>query len=331
MSAASEAKMSAQAGSAQAAASPRVGGDPVVISARRVSLWYGAVIGVNNISLDIGPGVTGLLGPNGAGKSTLLKCLTGQLRPKTGAVTLFGQPIWRNAGVFARVGMVPEQDAFYEEMSARQFVSYLTQLQGFSAADALKLADEALERLSLTSRRDDPIKSFSKGMRQRVKIAQAIAHQPDVLFMDEPLTGTDPIGRRHIIELIQELGAQGKTVVVSSHVLHEVEQMTQTILMINRGRLIADGNVYHIREMIDAHPHTIMVDCDAPRELAALLVAAQDVVSVTFNERGFQVATRDPDACYTRIPKLALEHNIALRRMTSPDNNLMAVFRYLVS
>src|SRR5690606_37212193 len=142
------------------------------------------------------------------------KCLTGQLRPKTGAVTLFGQPIWRNAGVFARVGMVPEQDAFYEEMSARQFVTYLTRLQGYSAADAQRLADEALERLSLTSRRDDPIKEFSKGMRQRVKIAQAIAHRPDVLFMDEPLTGTDPIGRRHIIELIQELGAQGKTIVV---------------------------------------------------------------------------------------------------------------------
>lgn len=308
----------------------RVGQGDVVIAARRISLWYGPVIGINNISIDMCQGVIGLLGPNGAGKSTLLKCLTGQLRPKTGGVQIFGQNVWNNSNVFARIGLVPEQDAFYEEMTGHQFVTYLTRLQGYNTVEAEKLADEAIGIVDLQDKRDQPIRAYSKGMRQRIKIAQALAHKPDVLFMDEPLAGTDPVGRRKIINLIKDQGDAGKTVLVSSHVLHEVEQMTSDIVMINRGRIIADGNVYKIRAMIDAHPHTITVDIDKARALAAKLSEFEDVVSIEFHDRGLRVATTDPDACYQRIPAICLDNELGLRAMTSPDNNLMAVFKYLV-
>ncbi|QDG52491.1 ABC transporter ATP-binding protein [Persicimonas caeni] len=308
----------------------RVGGDPVVISARRLSLWYGQVIGVNDISLDIGPGVTGLLGPNGAGKSTLMKILSGQLRPSTGAARMFGEPIWNNSKIFSRVGLVPEQDAFYEEMTGKEFVTYLTRLQGYSPAEADKMADETIELVGMTESKDRPIEEYSKGMRQRIKLAQAISHDPDVLFLDEPLTGTDPVGRHKMIELVNHLGDEGKTVLVSSHVLHEVEQMTRDILLINKGRVLAEGNIYKIRELIDEHPHTIFIDCDAPRKFAAMLTEYDDIVRVEFTDKGFQVATRDPDSCYPRIPRLAREHGIELRGYMSPDNNLMSVFEYLV-
>lgn len=308
----------------------RVGGDPVVISVRRLSLWYGQVIGVNDISLDIGPGVTGLLGPNGAGKSTLLKVLSGQLRPSTGAAHMFGESIWNNSALFSRVGLVPEQDAFYEEMTGKAFVTYLTRLQGYSPAEADKMADETIELVGMTEAKDRKIEEYSKGMRQRIKLAQAICHDPDVLFLDEPLTGTDPVGRHKMIELVQHLGEQGKTIIVSSHVLHEVEQMTQDILLINKGRVLAEGNIYKIRELIDEHPHSVHIECDAPRKFAALLAEYDDIVSINFEDGGFRVATRDPDACYLRLPKLARDHDIELRGFMSPDNNLMSVFEYLV-
>ncbi len=309
---------------------PKVGSGDTVIAIRRASLWYGQVIGVNDITLDIGHGVLGLLGPNGAGKSTLMKLLTGQLRPSTGTVAVHGDIIWNNPNVFSRLGFVPEQDAYYEEMTGREFVAYLTRLQGFGKAEALERADRAIERVDMTKQRDRRISEYSKGMRQRVKIAQALAHDPDILLLDEPLNGTDPIGRRSIIDLIGELGDAGKTVIVSSHILHEVEQMTTNIVLINKGRVVADGNIYRIREMIDEHAHSIFVDASDSRKLAALLTPFDDVVSIEFAEEGIHVATRAPDACYTRIPKLALENGIEIRRIASPDNNLMAVFRYLV-
>jgi ABC-2 type transport system ATP-binding protein len=308
----------------------RVGGEPVIISARRLSLWYGQVIGVNDISIDIGPGVTGLLGPNGAGKSTLLKILSGQLRPSTGTARMFGEPIWNNSAIFSRVGLVPEQDAFYEEMSGHQFVTYLTRLQGYTPAEAAKRADETIDLVGLSDDKHRAIEEYSKGMRQRIKLAQALSHDPDILFMDEPLTGTDPVGRHKMIDLVQELGDAGKTIIVSSHVLHEVEQMTRDILLINKGRVLAEGNIYKIRELIDEHPHTIFIDCDAPRKFAALLTEYDDVVRIEFNDDGFQIATRNPDSCYPRIPQLAREHDIVLDGFMSPDNDLMSVFEYLV-
>lgn len=310
---------------------PHVGGEGVVIAARRLSLWYGKVIGINDITIDIGPGVLGLLGPNGAGKSTFLKVVTGQLQPTTGQISILGQLIWNNRSVMSQLGFVPEQDAFYEEMTGRQFVTYLTRLQGYDKTAAQEMADAAIETVDLTAKRDQRIREYSKGMRQRIKIAQALAHNPELLVLDEPLAGTDPVGRRHIIELIQKLGDEGKTVLVSSHILNEVEQMTSNILLINKGRIVADGNIYRIREMIDEHPHTIHVGCDKPRVFAARFAQESNVLSIGFSENGFQISTNEPDACYTAIPKLAMELDVKISRISSPDNNLTAVFEYLVN
>ena len=308
----------------------RIGTGDVVICARELSYWYGKVIGINDISLDIGRGVVGLLGPNGAGKSTLLKCMTGQLRAATGHITIDGESTWNNPHIYSIIGFVPEQDAFYEQMSGRQFVTHLTRLQGFSGDDAARLAEEAIETVNLVEQADRAIKTYSKGMRQRIKIAQALAHRPRILFFDEPLAGTDPVGRRHIIDLIRTLGEQGRTVVVSSHVLHEVQAMTDDIILINRGKVVADGNLYKIREMIDDHPHRIYVDTDEPRQFAALLAPFEDIRKIEFADRGFFASTDDPESCYSRIVDLSLEHDIELRAMTSEDNDLSAVFRYLV-
>lgn len=308
----------------------RIGDGGVVLACRNVSYWYGQVIGINDISLDIGRGVVGLLGPNGAGKSTLLKCMTGQLRPATGVVAIDGDSVWNNPQIYSSIGFVPEQDSFYEEMSGRDFVTHLTRLQGFSGEDAAELSEEALEIVDLVDQAHRPIGEYSKGMRQRVKIAQALAHRPRVLFFDEPLAGTDPVGRHTIINLIRRLGNEGRTIVVSSHVLHEVQAMTSDIVLINRGKVVADGNLFRIREMIDEHPHRIYIDCEKPRAFAALLAPFEDVKKIEFTNRGFFVSTDDPEACYSRIPRLSLEHDLSMTAMTSEDNDLSAVFRFLV-
>jgi len=304
-------------------------GSPV-IQARSLSYWYGSVIGINDVSLDIGSGVTGLLGPNGAGKSTLLKVITGQLRPTTGAVRIGGDPVWNNAEVFRRLGVVPEHDAFYREMTGLEFVTYLTRLQGFDADAAERLAERAIDTVGLNDDRDREVTEYSKGMRQRLKFAQALAHDPEVVVLDEPLNGTDPVGRRAMIDLVQQLGDDDKTVLVSSHVLEEVEQMTSEILLIHKGRVLAHGDIHEIRELIDEHPHSILVMCDRPRPFAATLVKHDDVAGVDFVDGGFRVATRDPNACYDRIPRMALQHGFDLQTMRSPDNDLSAVFRYLI-
>ena len=309
----------------------RIGDGKVVLSTRALSFWYGDVIGINDISLDLGSGVIGLLGPNGAGKSTLLKCLCGQLQPDTGLVTLQGKPVRSHPSVLSEVGVVPEQDAFYEEMSGHQFVTALTRLHGFSKSDAADLADQALRTVSLSDEAHRPIKGYSKGMRQRVKIAQALAHQPSVLILDEPLAGTDPLGRRRIIDLITGLGDEGRTLLVSSHVLHEVESMTSNIILINRGQVLADGNRHRIRELIDEHPHRIHIACDTPRKLAASLIEFDDIRDVSFTDEGLTLSTDAPSDCYQRIPRIALDEDIELLGWHSDDNDLSTLFRYLVS
>jgi len=323
--------MSAAASKPNAPVIPRVGhGEDTVIAIRNASVWYGPVIGINNISLDVGHGVVGLLGPNGAGKSTLLKAISGQIKLRTGGVRILGRPVWNDAQTFSSIGLVPEQDAFYEEMTGRQFVMYLTRLQGYTPKDAALLTDRAIERVALEDRQNDPIHTYSKGMRQRIKIAQALSHDPRVLFLDEPLAGTDPVGRRHIIDLIRQMGEEGKTVVVSSHVLHEVESMTTTIVLINKGRVLADGDVHRIREMIDEWPHTIHVECSPARRFAALLVEHDDVRSVEVRDAGLSVTTSDPDACYDRIIDVAPEHDTDLRVISTPDNHLSTALQYRV-
>jgi len=309
---------------------PSIAEQPV-LAAEHLSKWYGDVSGLNDVTVAIPAGVTGLLGPNGAGKSTFMKLATGQLAPSAGSIRVLGQPIWNNPALYARIGYCPDQDAFYEHMTGRRWLEGLVRLNGLSAPDARAAAARALEVVELADAADRRIGGYSKGMRQRVKLAQAIVHDPEFLILDEPLSGMDPLMRRTTIRLIKAWGKAGKSVLVSSHILHEVESMTANILLVNNGRIVAEGNVHQIRELIDEHPHTVFVRAADPRRLAQRLMSQDEVLSVTFEEGAVVIQTSRPDVFYTRLTALAASGDAgAIDEITSPDDNLQAVFKYLV-
>ena len=304
---------------------------PGLVAADHLSKWYGQVIGLNDVSVTVPPGITGLLGPNGAGKSTFMKLITGQLKPSKGHIMVLGEAIWGNPALFHRIGFCPEQDAFYDRMTGLEWVTALVRLNGVSEADASAMGARALEMVDLTDAAHKKIGAYSKGMRQRVKLAQALAHDPDLLILDEPLAGMDPIGRRKTIRMIKDWGRAGKGIIVSSHILHEIELMTANILLINQGRILAEGNVHQIRDLIDEHPHTVHIKADHTRALAREFLGQDDVLSLKFEEGAVVVQTGRPDAFYARLTELAAsgEHG-TIHEVTSPDDNLQAVFKYLV-
>jgi ABC-2 type transport system ATP-binding protein len=302
-----------------------------VIAAERLSKWYGQVIGLNDVTLSIPRGITGLLGPNGAGKSTLLKLVTGQLKPSQGTLTVFGERIWGNPRLYFRIGFCPEQDAFYERMTGLEWVAALTRLNGVDNGEANRLARQALELVELSDAADKKIGAYSKGMRQRVKMAQALVHDPELIVLDEPLSGMDPIVRRKTIRTIKEWGRLGKSIIVSSHILHEIEAMTANILLINQGRILAEGDVHHIRSLIDEHPHTVHIKAERTRALAREFLAFDDVLSLKFEDDAVVVETARPDSFYSRLTELAASGQLGtISEITSPDDNLQAVFQYLV-
>ena len=303
----------------------------MVIAADHVSKWYGQVIGLNDVTLEVSPGITGLLGPNGAGKSTFMKLITGQLKPSKGTIRVLGEPIWQNPALYYRIGFCPEQDAFYERMTGLEWVSALVRLSGVSEDTAMPLAQQAMEMVDLTDAAGKKIGAYSKGMRQRIKMAQALAHDPELLILDEPLAGMDPLARRRTIRMIKDWGRSGRSVIVSSHILHEIESMTSDILLINQGRILAEGNVHQIRDLIDEHPHTVHVKADETRALARALLADADVLSLKFESGALVVQTGRPDAFYSRLTAIAASGEFgAIHEVTSPDDNLQAVFKYLV-
>ena len=300
-----------------------------VVSADHVSKWYGQVIGLNDVTVTVPQGVTGLLGPNGAGKSTFMKLITGQLRPSKGDVKVLGQPIWRNPDLYFDIGFCPEQDAFYERMTGLEWVRALVRLNGLTDKEANDAATRALTAVDLMEAANKKIGAYSKGMRQRVKMAQALVHDPQLLILDEPLSGMDPIGRRKTIRLIRDWGRAGKSIIVSSHILHEIEN----ILLINNGRILAEGDVHQIRELIDEHPHTVYVRAEDPRRLARQFLedAGDDVRSMKFEQNAVVVETGKPDQFYARLTTMAASGEYgAIDEVTSPDDNLQAVFQYLV-
>jgi ABC-2 type transport system ATP-binding protein len=306
-------------------------GAPVLVQADHLSKWYGQVIGLNDVTVNVPPGITGLLGPNGAGKSTFMKLITGQLKPSKGTIRVLGEPIWGNPKLFFRIGFCPEQDAFYERMTGLEWVTALVRLNGYDEAASAAAARGALEQVDLMSAADKKIGAYSKGMRQRVKLAQALVHDPELLILDEPLSGMDPIMRRRTIRLIKDWARAGKSVLVSSHILHEIESMTSNILLINNGRILAEGNVHQIRDLIDEHPHTVYIRADNPRELARRFLADDDVLSLKFEDRALIVQTGKPDVFYARLTSLAASGEAGgVDEVTSPDDNLAAVFQYLV-
>jgi ABC-2 type transport system ATP-binding protein len=303
-----------------------------ILRASGVSKWYGPVAGLIDLSIELGPGITGLLGPNGAGKSTLLKLVTGQLKPSRGSLEVLGHRPWSSTRLFAELGYCPEQDAYYPWMTGLDFVRRMARLGGASGREARELADRALGTVELGDAVARPIRTYSKGMRQKVKIAQAIVHHPRLLVLDEPLNGLDPMGRRQIVALVHQLGEQGVSVLVSSHVLHEVEAMTSSVLLLHQGRLLASGSVGELRSLIDKHPHHIEIVCDRPRELARILIEREDLTSLRIDaSRGaLVVESAEPDAFYAQLPELVVRHGFKVEQLHSPDDNLEAVFRYLV-
>jgi ABC-2 type transport system ATP-binding protein len=303
----------------------------MVIATQHLSKWYGQVSGLNDVTVTVPPGITGLLGPNGAGKSTFMKLITGQLRPSKGTVNVLGQPIWGNPALYTRIGFCPEQDSFYERMTGLEWVTALVRLNGVDETTATSMARHALEEVELLDAAGKKIGAYSKGMRQRVKLAQAIAHDPELLILDEPLSGMDPMMRRRSIQLIRDWARSGKSVVVSSHVLHEIESMTSNILLINNGRIVAEGDVHRIRELIDEHPHTVYVRAASPREVARAVLADDAVISVRFDSDAVIVETARPDAFYARVTDMAASGEAGrIDEVSSPDDNLQAVFKYLV-
>ena len=303
---------------------------PLVV-ADHLSKWYGQVIGLNDVSVSIPPGITGLLGPNGAGKSTLLKLLTGQLKPSKGSITVLGEPVWGNPRIFFRIGFCPEQDAFYDRMTGLEWVAGLVRLNGLDEQASLAAARAALERVDLMDAANKKIGGYSKGMRQRVKLAQALVHDPELLILDEPLSGMDPIARRRTIRLIKEWAREGRSILVSSHILHEIEAMTSSILLINNGRILAEGDVHQIRELIDEHPHTVHVRAARPRDLARDFLTRDDVLSLKLEQGAIVVETSKPDSFYRYLTELAADGRAGeITEVTSPDDNLQAVFKYLV-
>ncbi len=302
-----------------------------VFTTEHVSKWYGQVIGLNDVSVTVGPGITGLLGPNGAGKSTLMKLITGQLKPSKGEVKVLGEAIWGNPALYARIGFCPEQDSFYERMTGMEWVTALVRLNGLDDKAAKDAAVGALTAVDLMDAANKKIGAYSKGMRQRVKLAQAIVHDPELLILDEPLSGMDPLGRRKTIRMIRDWAKQGKSVIVSSHILHEIESMTPNILLINNGRILAEGNVHQIRDLIDTHPHSVFIRASDPRGLAREFLTRDDVISMRFEDSAVVVETAKPDLFYARLTELvAAGHSGIVEEVTSPDDNLQAVFKFLV-
>lgn len=304
-----------------------------MIALEHASRWYGQVIGLNDVSCVIPAGLSALLGPNGAGKSTMLKLVTGQLRPTRGRVEVLGERPFANPRVFRRLGYCPEHEQSYDEMTGREMVTMLAAMGGIPSGKLRARVSEVIERVGMTPHADRKIGGYSKGMRQRIKLAQGLVHEPDVLILDEPLNGLDPVGRRQITSILRELGEAGKCVVVSSHILHEVEQLTRNILMIHRGRLLAQGDIYQIRSLIDSHPHRISINTDDGRALAKRLLDLPYVLSVRFrtpDAAAVEIETRAPDQFYAQFPDLVLAGGFTIHSFESPDNNLESVFRYLV-
>jgi ABC-2 type transport system ATP-binding protein len=298
---------------------------------RSVTKWYGAVIGVNDIDLTVGPGITGLLGPNGAGKTTLIKLLTGQLRPSLGQILVRGELAW-SAAAKRFIGYCPDVDAFYEEMSGRTFVRTMARLHGMDRRTAAERTEVALAEVGMSDRADRTLRGCSKGMRQRIKLAQALVHDPQILIVDEPLNGVDPVGRRELMELFRRFRERGKAVLVSSHILDEMELLAEQVVFMGRGRVLAVGTLPEIRNMLAERPQRIRIRSSQARELATQLIPWSQVRSVdlpTENELSLEV--HRPDEFFRRFAALAVECNWNLSSLETTDTSAEAVFEYVMA
>jgi ABC-2 type transport system ATP-binding protein len=324
----------AQAGSAQGRPSHAAHAHrpPCEVRLEKVSRWYGDVLALDAVDLVIGPGVTGLLGPNGAGKSTLIRLVLGLADPGDGSVLVGGQAVRNNLSVLARIGYVPDGDRLYEELTLRRFLVDQARQRGFTREDAASRVVEVVERVGMTNAIDRRTGAFSKGMRQRLKLAQALLHDPDVLVLDEPLTGLDPVMRRDFIRVVRELGDEGVTVLVSSHVLHEIEAMTNGIVLLHHGQVVAEGTVPHIRDLLDKYARRIRVTTCRPRELCQQLLAHDGLLAgLELVDGGVVLETLRPDRMCTLVAELAADGRVDVAGLEPLDEDLSSVFAYLVN
>ncbi len=295
----------------------------------RVSRWYGNVVAVNDVSMTIAPGITGLLGPNGAGKSTLIAMMGGFLAPSTGTVALDGGRVWRNPEIYRAIGLVPEAEAMYDMITGWQFLLANARLHGVPEPTAA--ARRALETVEMLEASDRPIATYSKGMKQRVKMATALVHDPAVLLLDEPFNGMDPRQRLHLMDLLRRLASEGRTVLFSSHILEEVEQIADTIEVLVAGRHAASGDYRRIRRLMTERPHQYTISSSDDRRLAAAIIGAGAADGVTLAGGSIAVQTSDFGRFVHALPRLAQESGVRLLEVNPADESLESVFAYLVA
>ena len=301
-----------------------------VVELTNVSRWYGNVVAVNDISFQLAGGVTGLLGPNGAGKSTILHMVAGFLAPSSGAVTVGGEPSWRHPEMYRRIGLVPEREAVYPFLTGREFAAANARLQGMAPAEAAEAAARAIGLVELDDAADRPIGTYSKGMRQRAKVAAGLVHDPSILLLDEPFNGMDPRQRLHMMDLLHTMAAQGRTILFSSHILEEVERLAGRVLVIVSGRLAASGDFREIRRLMTDRPHTFTLRSSDDRALASALLAESTTAGAALDGDILTVRTNDFGAFSRAISGIARRHQIRLHELLPTDESLESVFSYLV-
>ena len=297
-----------------------------------VSKFYGEILGVNRVNLQIAPGITSLVGPNGAGKSTLMNLMTGLLRPTRGTITLLGIPTDQPDRLFRKVGYCTQFDSFPRGLTGREFLNAFLLVHGYDSKRANQLSQLALERVNLVDAADRKVAGYSKGMRQRIRLAQAIAHEPVVLILDEPLNGLDPMVRSETIALFRRLASEGLHLIISSHILHEVDMMSDRVVLLNNGYIVAEGNIHGVRDEMEEHPMQILIRCDQPAKLAAYVFAQDHVVEARLHDdhRGLFVKTRDADGFYLMLNRAVADGEINLESITPVDDDLSAVYQYLI-
>ncbi|HEX8670857.1 MAG TPA: ABC transporter ATP-binding protein [Longimicrobium sp.] len=296
---------------------------------RGASRWYGNVVAINDVSFSLAAGITGLLGPNGAGKSTLLHMIAGFLAPSAGSVLVEGRPAWRNPEAYRALGLVPEREAVQPFLTAREFVRFNAVMQG--VADPNGATERALDEVDLRGAADRKIGTFSKGMRQRAKVAGALVHDPRILLLDEPFNGMDPGQRLHTMELLRAQADAGRTVLISSHILEELDRLADSVLVLVAGRLAASGHFREIRRLMTDRPHTFVLRSSDDRRLAAALFADPSVAGAELSDAGLTVRTEDRSAFAHALPKVARAMGVTLREVRPSDESLESVFSYLVT
>ena len=298
-----------------------------------VSKFYGEVLGVNRVDLQIAPGITSLVGPNGSGKTTLMNLMTGLLKPTGGRIRVLGISPDEPEALFRKLGYCSQFDSFPRGATAREFIEFYLRVHGYTSKETRDLAQQALERVSMTEAADRKISGFSKGMRQRVRLAQSIAHNPSILVLDEPLNGLDPMARAEIIRLFRGLADAGMYLIISSHILHEVDMMSDSVVLIHNGYIVAEGEVHGVRDEIDEHPIQILIRCDRPQALASRLFEHEHTVEARIHNdrKGLFVKTRRPDEFYLLLNKVIIDLNLDVESVGPVDDDLNAVYQYLIA